>query len=129
MTGLVIWLYIGLAGALGTLVRYAVARLGVAIPAWQAFPWWTLGVNLVGSACLGFLYVWGEGKTFFGEDLRLVLGTGMMGGLTTYSTFNLEALRMIEEGQAARAAAYVMTTVALALAAGYAGLTLARALR
>ena len=129
MTRRVIWLYVGLGGALGTLLRYAVARLGVAFPAWQGLPWWTLAVNIVGSACLGFLYVWGEGKTCFGEDLRLVLGTGMMGGLTTYSTFNLEALRMMEEGQTARAAAYVMSTVALALAAGYAGLVLARALR
>jgi CrcB protein len=86
-------------------------------------------VNVVGSAVLGFVFVWGQGKSVFGEDLRLVLGTGVMGGLTTYSTFNLEALRMAEEGEVGRAAAYMAITLALAFAAGYGGLAFARALR
>ncbi len=123
------WLWIAIGGALGTLLRFALARAGVGHPAWHGLPVATLAANLLGSTLLGVIYVAGEGRTIFGEDVRLVLGTGVMGGLTTYSTFNLEALRLAEEGELGRALGYVALTLVACAAGGYAGLAIGRALR
>jgi len=61
-------------------------------------------------------------------DARVVLGTGVMGGFTTYSTFNYETFRLIQQGSFAVAALYLAATVAGCLGAGALGLFLARAL-
>jgi fluoride exporter len=127
--GVVTWLFIALGGAAGTLLRYALARFTLGDPAWHGFPWATLAANVIGSTLLGFLFVWGDGRSFFGSDVRLALGTGVMGGFTTYSTFNLETLRLVEDGEAGRALAYVTLTLVLCAVGGLAGLSLARALR
>jgi CrcB protein len=96
-------------GALGAGARHLVgatmlARLG------PGFPWWTLTVNIVGGLLMGLL-VGILVKTGGSEQLRLLLGVGVLGGFTTFSAFSLEAWMMIERGQ-------------LAVAVGYAGASL-----
>ena len=116
---------IAAAGALGTWLRYS---LGIALAGTSAtgFPVATLTVNLIGSGLLGVLAEALRGQTLAGVDLRLVLGVGLMGGFTTYSAFNLELLRMLEDGAFGRAAGYFALTVAGCLAAAALGIALAR---
>lgn len=122
------WLWVALGGAAGSALRYGTDRLvvGVGGPSW---PFGTFTVNVLGSLLLGLLFVAGEGRTMLGVDLRVVLGTGAMGGFTTYSTFNLETLRMLSAGQYGKALGYVGLTLGLCLAAGALGIYLGRALR
>lgn len=122
------WLWIALGGAVGTLMRYGLHRGAVAVggPDW---PWGTFFANVLGSLGLGILFVLGEGRTLFGADVRLVLGTGLMGGFTTYSTFNLETLRYAQAGQWGKVLLYVLTTLLVCAAAGAGGIALARLAR
>lgn len=119
-------LLVALGGAIGTLLRWAT---GLAAERWPALPWGTLAVNVIGSFALGIVAESLEGKRILGSDARVVLGTGVMGGFTTYSTFNLETLRMIERGDHGRAALYAGATLVLCLAAGAGGLAIGRAVR
>jgi fluoride exporter len=119
---------IAVAGGIGSVLRYAVGlALGHGLGA--SLPFGTLAVNLIGSALLGILAEALRGQTLAGVDLRLVLGVGLLGGFTTYSSFNLELLRMLEDGAFARAAGYFALTVGGCLAAGGVGITVARLLR
>lgn len=109
-------LWIGLAGALGTLTRYLVGvwagqRFG------PAFPWGTFFVNVAGCFLIGLVMHVALHVATFPPTLRLALTTGFLGGLTTYSSFNYETLKLIQEG-ALRAALFnfVLTTGACAVA-------------
>jgi CrcB protein len=118
-------LLIALGGALGTLMRYGVT-IGLAKAVGTAFPFGTLLANALGSLLLGVVAELFSGATLAGTDFRLILGVGVMGGFTTYSSFNLETLRMIEQGELLRAGGYVLATVLLCLMCGVAGLGIAR---
>src|SRR5689334_15758051 len=120
-------LWIAVAGALGTLLRYGT---GLAAARWlgTTLPWGTLLVNVVGSFALGVVAEALHRSTFAGADARLVLGVGLMGGFTTYSSFNLETLRLIERAQLGLAVGYASGTFVGCLLAGLAGLALGRAL-
>jgi len=121
-------LWIALGGAAGTLLRWLVG-LGVAHERLPDFPWSTLLVNVAGSFALGLVAEALAERRLFGVEARLVLGTGVLGGFTTYSTFNLETLRLLERAEHGRAALYVAATVGASLLAGLAGLAAGRALR
>jgi CrcB protein len=89
-------LLVGLAGALGTLARYGIAVwAGKAIGA--GFPYGTLIVNLVGCFLIAIVAYAATATTLVSPTLRVVLATGFMGGLTTYSSFNLETTRLLQE--------------------------------
>jgi fluoride exporter len=112
-------------GAIGSGARYLVG--GWAAAAWgPGFPWGTLAVNLVGSFLLAIVMYLGLEIGSIGPDLRLFLAVGVMGGFTTYSSFNHETLALAQRGQWGVAAAYVGATLLGAWAAGLAGLLLAR---
>lgn len=124
------WLLVALGGAVGTLFRHGLSVgtkrwLGESVP----FPVATFGANVLGSLLLGVVLVWGEGREIAGVDARLVLGTGVMGGFTTYSSFDLETLKLFQDGQAGRASFYLGATVLVCLASGWLGLLLGRAIR
>ena len=121
------WLWVAVGGALGTLLRYALA-VGTRRLWPEAATLATFTVNVVGSLLLGFILIWGAGRTIGGVDARLVLGTGAMGGFTTYSSFDLEALALMEAGHLGRAALYIGATILVCLASGALGLWLGRAL-
>lgn len=118
---------IALAGAVGTALRHAVG-MGMLGVAGAQYPFGTLVVNVLGSAALGFVAEALAGQTLAGTDARLVLGVGLLGGFTTYSSFNLELLRMLEDGAWVRAGGYLLGTVLGCLVAGLAGIALARGL-
>lgn len=117
-------LLIAIGGGIGTALRYGVT-VGLATALGAAFPYGTLAANTLGSLLLGFVAEAFGGATIFGTDVRLVVGVGVLGGFTTYSSFNLETLRMFQQGEPARALAYLTGTVLACALAGLAGLTLA----
>jgi len=125
----VTWVLIGLGGAVGTLMRYGLSLVLADQTLSTGWPLGTLVANVAGSLLLGALMQLADGAEIMGTDLRLVLGVGVMGGFTTYSSFNLETLRLAQEGHPWRAAAYVTVTVVVCLLAGLAGLWLARVAR
>jgi fluoride exporter len=122
------WLAVALGGALGSMLRYGLS-LGAAATGGPDWPFGTFAANVLGSFGLGVLFVAGEGHTVLGVDSRLLLGTGAMGGFTTYSTFNLELIRYAQEGMVVRAVAYGAATVVVCLGAALAGIALGRAVR
>lgn len=123
-------LNVALGGAIGALGRY---QLGRAITHWlgpqvvTAFPWATLAVNVIGSMAMGVLAGWlarhGSGS---GEQLRLLLGVGLLGGFTTFSAFSLELMLLIQRGQPGTAFAYGAISVLAGLSGLYIGLILMR---
>jgi CrcB protein len=113
------------AGAgLGGVLRYGVV-LGCIAAFGPAFPWGTIIVNSVGSLLMGVLAASLMAFTApSAGDLRLLLGTGVLGGFTTFSAFSLEAFVLWDRGEAGLALAYVLCSVVLsisALALGFAG--------
>ena len=126
---LVASLLVALGGGTGAVLRYQLGRgmthwLGHPIVA--AFPWATLAANVIGSMAMGllagFLARHGQG----GEHWRLLLGVGLLGGFTTFSSFSLEMMLLIERGHTLHAAAYVAVSVLAGLAALWLGLVVMR---
>lgn len=115
-------------GGVGTALRYAI---GVGATRWlgASFPWGTLAVNVIGSLALGVVMEAAGEREIAGVQARLVLGTGVLGGFTTYSSFNLETIRLAEQGAWGRAALYLGATLLVCLLAGVGGVALARSLR
>ncbi|HEX7182900.1 MAG TPA: fluoride efflux transporter CrcB [Thermoanaerobaculia bacterium] len=119
------FLWICLGGAIGTGARYLLSGwiLRVAGP---GFPYGTLAVNAIGSFLLGVLMEVALSTESFPPALRLALTTGVMGGFTTYSTFNYETLQLFQEGAWLVGFANLGVTVIACLAAGVLGLWVGR---
>ena len=116
---------VALGGAIGSVLRYQAGRLltnivGPAVV--TAFPWATLTVNVLGSLAMGVLAGalarYGSG----GEHWRLFVGVGVLGGFTTFSSFSLELMLLIERGQPAQAFLYGAVSLLAGLTALYVGL-------
>ena len=121
------FLWICFGGAVGTAARYLLS--GWVLAALGAgFPWGTLAVNLIGSFLIGGIMHVSLATALLSPTLRLTLTTGVMGGFTTYSAFNYESLRFAQDGAWFLAAVNVVVMVAGCLAAGAAGIWLARLL-
>jgi CrcB protein len=121
------FLWICLAGALGTGARYLVGlwaaqRLGI------VFPYGTLIVNVVGCFLIALVMQTALNVATFPPNLRLALTTGFMGGLTTYSSFNYETTKLLQDGSRGVALLNFGITVVACFAAGLLGLLLARRL-
>jgi CrcB protein len=118
------FIWICLAGAAGTGTRYLIA-LWAAHRFGSAFPFGTLIVNLVG--CFAIAAVMHAAVTLsWSPTLRSAITIGFIGGLTTYSSFNYETTRLIEDGATGAAVLNATATVLGALAAGWFGLLCAR---
>ncbi|MGW2083886.1 fluoride efflux transporter CrcB [Streptomyces sp. NPDC001880] len=120
------WLLVIVGAAVGAVLRYLTDR-AVQSRHDSVFPWGTFTVNVSGSLILGLL----TGAVAAGaasSHLHLLIGTGLCGALTTYSTFGYETLRLAEGGAKSYAVANVVGSVAAGLGAAFAGVALARAL-
>ena len=113
-------------GAAGTLLRFATGNwISAHWP--QHFYLATLLVNLAGSLVIGFLYVYFSTRLeLIPLALRAGLLVGVLGGLTTFSSFSLDSLRLLESGQLPVALGYVLATVGGGLVAVWAGMRLAQ---
>ncbi|WP_329615275.1 fluoride efflux transporter CrcB [Streptomyces brevispora] len=120
------WLLVIAGAAVGAPLRYLTDR-AVQSRHDTVFPWGTFAVNVTGCLALGLL----TGAVTAGaatSHVMLLLGTGLCGALTTYSTFSYETLRLAEDGARLYAAANVVASVVAGLGAVFAGVTLAGAL-
>ncbi len=120
-------LAIAAGGAIGALLRYWTStavhsRLGM------AFPYGTLVVNVIGSLLMGFLYVWLIDRMAAGPALRAFLLIGVLGAFTTFSTFSMETLNLMEAGHPGKALANVLVSVIVCVAAAGLGVLAARQL-
>jgi CrcB protein len=121
-------LWVALGGAAGSVARYHAQAF--ATRRWAGgFPWGTLFVNLLGSLLLMLLMTIALRTGRVPEQVRLALGTGVLGGFTTYSSFNYETMALAQNGQWGRAAVYLVATVAGCLATGAVGWLLAQGVR
>lgn len=116
-----------LGGGLGAAARYGVT-IGVTRLAGSGFPVATLGINILGSFLMGVIAGWFAMKGQGGQEWRLFLTTGVLGGFTTFSAFSLEAMLLYERGDTLQAALYVGLSVVLSILALAVGLALVRTL-
>ncbi|MBW8875427.1 MAG: fluoride efflux transporter CrcB [Acidobacteria bacterium] len=121
------FLWICLGGAVGTGARYLLSGwlLRTAGP---GFPWGTLAVNVLGSFLLGLIMQVAVATDLLSPTLRLTLTTGVMGGFTTYSTFNYETLQYLQQNDWLMGSLNLAVTVVACLAAGTLGLFAGRLL-
>jgi CrcB protein len=117
---------IALGSALGGVARYWLSGF-VAGRVGETFPWGTLVVNVVGSAIIGVLAAFGDSaRVGLPPEARLFLMVGVLGGFTTFSSFSLQTLRLMQDGDWTRAAANVLLSVVVCLVAVAVGYRLAR---
>jgi CrcB protein len=121
------FLWICLGGAAGTGARYLLSGW-LARTAGPGFPWGTLAVNVIGSFLLGLIMQVALAAETFPPTLRLALTTGVMGGFTTYSTFNYETLQYFQQDEWLLGLANLGATVTACLIAGVLGLFAGRLL-
>jgi len=127
MTAALPWLQalaVALGAAVGALLRW---QAGLWLnAAWAGFPLGTLAVNTVGGFLIGMALAWFEQAP--NELLRLLLVTGVLGGLTTFSAFSVESLMLLQRGDWWLAAAHTLAHVVGALLCAGLGFTVARSL-
>ncbi len=121
------FLWICLGGAAGTGARYLLSGWALSVLGTE-FPYGTLTVNVIGSFCVGLLMQIGLATPVMSPTLRLALTTGVMGGFTTYSAFNYETIRYVQDGAWRLALGNAAATLAACLVAGFAGVALGRSL-
>jgi fluoride exporter len=123
---MIAYLCIALGGALGTTARYWLSGL-VAHAIGETFPWGTLIINVTGSFVIGFFgaLTGPDGRVFVGSTARQFVMTGMCGGYTTFSSFSLQTLNLMNDGDWFRAGANIGFSVLLCMIAVWAGVLLA----
>lgn len=114
-------------GALGALARTALSTLAVDDPA--HWPWPTFAVNIVGAFLVGYFTTRLLERLPLSSYRRPLLGTGVCGGLTTFSTMQVETVRMIEHGHGGLAVSYTLTSIVLGLLAVHVATALVRRVR
>ena len=116
---------IGVAGALGALLRYGIEGL-VARRVSSAFPWGTFVVNVTGAFVLGALFTLLTERWLAAPWLRSALTIGFLGAYTTFSTLSFESYRLLEDGALRLAALNMGGSLVAALGAVYAGILVGR---
>jgi CrcB protein len=120
-------LFIAFGGAVGAVLRYG-ASLGVYSLMGRGFPYGTLFVNVTGSLLMGLLSIMMLERFNVGPEWRAAILVGLLGSFTTFSTFSIETLNLMEQGDMTRAFANIALSVIVCLAAVWIGIGLGRQL-
>ncbi len=114
-----------LGGGIGAVARYVFGLASVSLLG-AAFPWGTLGVNVIGSLVIGFLAQALPAAEMGGMSMRLFLMAGILGGFTTFSAFSLDVMHLVQKGEAGLAFGYIAASIALSLLAVFLGWSVGR---
>jgi CrcB protein len=121
------WTYVAIAigGTLGCWARFAQTNLVQAVYG-REFPYATMSINVIGSFAMGFLFIETLERLTLSPALRTGILTGVLGGYTTFSTFEMESVLLAESGEILKAALYVLLSVGLGFVAAVGGAYIAR---
>jgi len=111
-------------GSMGCVARYGVTLLGYELLG-RGFPWGTMTANILGSFLIGFLIVLIIDKLHLGEIWRLALIVGFLGGFTTFSSFSLDVVQLLQDGFWGKSLSYLVISLFCSLFATALGLCLA----
>ena len=119
------YLFIALFAIVGAFARYGQT---LAVQGWlgRGFPYATLSINVCGSFLMGFLFFFTLDRMTLSPEIRTGLLTGGLGAYTTFSTFSLETLNLMENGEWTKAAVYAVGSVLLSVGAAVLGAYLSR---
>ena len=121
------YIVIAVGGAFGAISRFWITtNVDKLYPA--TYPWGTFIVNLIGCFFIGLLFVLFSEKLLLADNVRSLLVVGFLGAMTTFSTFSLDALVLIEQGQYGMAFSYLLGSVVVCLIATFVGINIARIL-
>ena len=119
------YLFVATGGALGALIRFWInVNLDKLHP--SNFPWGTVLVNVLGSFLIGVLFVLFAEKISVSEQTKSFLTVGFLGAMTTFSTFSLDALLLLDQGEYNSAFFYIMGSIITCLFATFLGMNLTR---
>jgi fluoride exporter len=120
------YMWVAIGGALGTTARYWLSTV-VARAFGETFPWGTLIINVTGSLVIGFFaaLTGPDGRVFASSTVRQFVMIGICGGYTTFSSFSLQTLNLMNGGEWFRAGANIVLSVLLCLIAVWGGVVLA----
>jgi CrcB protein len=121
------YLWVAAGGALGSVARYWLAAFVGGLTGLQ-FPWGTLLINVLGSFVIGWFGAWtgSNGAMDVPADIRVFVMVGICGGFTTFSSFSLQTLELLQAGEGLRAGAYILGSVTLCLLGVWAGVVWGR---
>jgi len=118
-------IFIAMGGAIGALLRYG-ASLSVYSFMGRGFPYGTLFVNVTGSLLMGLLSVMMLERFNIGPEWRAAVLVGVLGSFTTFSTFSIETLNLLEQGDVMRAVTNIVLSVLVCLVAVWFGVLIGR---
>ena len=118
-------IFIAMGGAIGAVLRYG-ASLGVYSLMGRGFPYGTLFVNVTGSLLMGLLGVMMLERFNIGPEWRAAVLVGVLGSFTTFSTFSIETLNLLEQGDVMRAVTNIVLSVLVCLVAVWFGVLIGR---
>ncbi len=123
MNQLMIYVYIGLGGAFGACSRYFIGDVSAALLG-RGFPYGTLVVNILGSFIMGLLTAALENDFLPSGPWREMIGLGFLGALTTFSTFSIDNVLLMQQGEWAKLGINVVLNVAVCFSVAWLGFTL-----
>jgi len=121
------YLFVGIGGCLGSILRFWIGSY-IGSKMGTRFPYGTLVINVTGSFLIGLIFALLTVKTHWSPNWRYLIPIGFIGGYTTFSSFEYETLRTIQDGQIGLGLLYVATSVVFGFVAVWGGMIAGRAI-